>query len=340
MRPNRGVTNRQRGRVRKLWLVLLVITLPLSSAQAVSRWGCLGMGLAEVWVPGLGYALTRQWDKALILGGTRWVASEQAYQAYESPYYQADRDAIYHRIEKEDSAIGKEETQIYLNRETWNADFYGSLNFNLLMTTWGDLFQHECEPNTQTYQWMAAPFRFDHFYRKWTFWAPISFLLLNYGFLYDYAAEQNDTQVSYYLSRGLTEDDIRRDSFPKYYMVGVGEEMFFRGTVQHFFFEVLRYDLRYPPSIARHLSIAAASAVFAAGHDGSGFTANALTAFMFGLYQGYVYHPSVDEFDLTTAIAVHAWWDILVTYTILKSARFNESQAHVQVPLVSVAFRF
>jgi len=324
----------------RLLLVLSAVSLPMMPASAINKWGCLGLGAAELWVPGLGYAISRQWDKALILGGTRWVTSTLAYDAYQSPYYQENSDDIYQTIEKEDSASGKTETNIYLTRETWNADLYGSLNFNLLLTTWGDLYQHQCQPNTETYDLMLSPFRWRHFYRQWEFWLPISLLLANYLYFYDYAAEQSESQVTYYLRRGLTENDLRRDSFPKYYMVGVGEEMFFRGTVQHFFFEVLRDDLGYSAALSRHLSIAGASVVFAAAHDGSGFTANAFTAFLFGLYEGYVYHSSLDEFDLTTAIAVHAWWDILVTYAILNHAEFDEEQANLRVPLLSVAFRF
>lgn len=311
-----------------------------TSLIAMNRLGCLGLGAAEAWVPGLGYVISRQWDKAIVFGTTRMIASGMAYESYNSKYYQDDSDDIYQTVDKDDSASGKEETHIYMNRETWNADFYNSLNFNLLLTTWGDLYQHSCKPNTETYDLMLSPFRLDHFYKKWVFWVPMAFLVANYAYQAGNSGDESDTQVKYYLRRGLTESDLMRDSFPKYYMVGVGEEMFFRGTLQHYFFETMRDSWGFSPSVSRHMSIMGASAIFAAGHDGSGFTANSAWAFLFGVYEGYVYHPSLQSFDLMTAIAIHAWWDILVTYTVLHNADFTEEQAKVKIPLLSIGFRY
>ncbi|MCP4752824.1 MAG: CPBP family intramembrane metalloprotease, partial [Proteobacteria bacterium] len=269
--------------------------------MAISRLGCLGAGVAEIWVPGVGYVLTRQWDKAAVLGGTRWIAGNKAYNAYESDYYQDDADDIYKTVEKKDSLIGKQETRIYMNKETWTVQYYGSIDFNLLMTTWGDLYRHGCRPNREIYSLMLSPLRFDLFYDKWAFWVPIVFLLGNNTIL----ADSDDEKVTYYLKRGLTESDLRNDSFSKYYLVGVGEEMFFRGTVQHYFFSLFKDTWGFSPSASRHFSVLGASAVFAAAHDGSGFTASPLGAFLFGIYEGYfVYHPTLDQFDLTTAIAL------------------------------------
>lgn len=322
------------------FLILVSLFTLEGSASAMNRLGCLGLGAAEIWVPGLGYGISRQWDKAAIIGGSRWVFSSLAYPSYDSEHYQDDPDDIYETVDAEDSESGKTETHITLNKETWDANYYSSLNFNLLLVTWGDLYQHSCEPNTETYDLMLSPFRFNHFYKKWEFWVPIGLLLANYAYQAGTPKSESDTRVKYYLRRGLTESDIKRDSFPKYYMVGVGEEMFFRGTLQHYFFETMKDRWAMSPSASRHLSILGASAVFAAAHDGTGFTANARWAFLFGIYEGYVYHPSLESFDLTTAIAIHAWWDILVTYTILNNAEFTESQSKMEVPLISIGFRY
>ncbi len=321
-----------------LFLFLMIgLDKPL---MALSRLGCLGAGAAEAWVPGLGYGISGQWDKTIVFGSSRLITSSLAYSSYDSVYYQDDPDDIYQTVDGAETESGKTEIRIYLNKETWDANYYSSLNFNLLLISWGDLYQHSCKPNTETYDLMLSPFRFDHFYKKWEFWVPIGMLIANYAYFYDASATDSDTRVRYFLNRGLTESDLRRDSLPKYYLVGVGEEMFFRGTVQHYFFETMKDSWGVSPSTSRHLSIAAASAIFAAGHDGNGFTANSFYAFMFGVYEGYVYHPSLESFDLVTAIAIHAWWDILVTYTILNNAEFTESQAKVQIPLLSIGFRY
>jgi len=305
-----------------------------SSVYGISKGGCFGAAAAELFVPGLGYAITRQWDKAMIFGGTRWYASYRYSESASSGYYQEDSDDIYEVTEAEDSESGRTETRVTMTRETWEAQYYANLNGNLLFITWGDLYQYNCQENTETYSLMLSPFRFDHFYKKWQFWLPVAIALSNYTYF------EEHSQVEYFLERGLTKNDLNRDTFSEYYLVGVGEEMFFRGAVQHFFFESFRDAWKFSPWASRHLSVLGASAVFAVAHTGSGFTANPGVAFLFGLYEGYVYHPSLEEFDLTTAIAVHAWWDLIVSYTILNHAQFTESQADIQIPIVRIGFRF
>lgn len=322
------------------------LLLGFSTCYAEGGWRCFGAGVAELFVPGLGYVMTSQYDKSLLLGGGRWIASNKMAEAEDSEGYQEDSDDIYVTIDADESESEKEETYVYMNRETWTYRYNASLYSNLLLTTWGDMYQHGCKPNTETYQWMAAPLNFAHFYDNWMFWLPTLFLVGNYHTIDKYV------KVEYYLGRGLTQSQVRRDSLSQYYMVGVGEEMFFRGAVQHSIYDALKDRLEFSPALSRHMSIFLASAVFAAAHNGAGFTANSGSAFLFGLYEGYVYHPSIDEFDLTTAIAVHAWWDILVTYAILNHAEFFEKEEDVSndqkekkrtspsIPLASIAFRF
>lgn len=321
-----------------IWLALAILISTFFSANsplmAVSRLGCLGAGAAEYLLPGSGYLFTGQWDKSIILGGGRWIAGNQYYQAATSEYYQEDRGDIYKVIEAEDSESEKTEISIYLNKETWQADFYGNIYGNLLFITWGDMYQHGCQSNTETYRWMLSPFRFDHFYNKWWFWVPFVYQMGMYAYFSDYA------KVEYHLQRGLRESDLKQTAFPENYMIGVGEEMFFRGTVQHYLFEQLDNFWGFSPSASRYLSIAGASAIFAAAHDGSGFTASPLGAFFFGIYEGFVYHPSIEEFDLTTAIAIHSWWDIWVYYAILNHAEFKEYDTDARIPVFKIGFRF
>ena len=320
-----------------VFLCTLIFQLSASNhnhAYAISRGGCFGAAAAEYFVPGLGYAITRQWDKAIVFGGMRLYTGYKASEAFNSEYYQDDPDDIYETVDADESESGKDEIRVTLNKETWDAHYFSNLYGNLLFVTWGDLYQHSCQENTETYSLLFSPFRFDHFYNKWQFWLPILVLAGNYQ-SYD-----DNTMVEYYLKRGLTKDKINRDTFPQYYMVGVGEEMFFRGVVQHYFFESLRDFWKFSPSASRHLSILGASAVFAAAHTGTGFTASPATAFLFGLYEGYVYHPSLEEFDLITAIAIHSWWDLIVSYTILNHATYKEFHSDVQVPLFRIGFNF
>ncbi|MBU2512508.1 CPBP family intramembrane metalloprotease [bacterium] len=313
-------------------LFLAIFCFPVST-HAISKLGCFGAAAAEYAVPGLGYAITRQWDKAIVFGGTRWVALSHYYESSQSEYYQEEADDIYEEIDADDSESGNPVTRVSLTKETWNAQYWGNLYGNVLFMSWGDFYENGCQSNTETYSYLLSPFRIDHFYKKWQFWLPVVLVMGNYAY------NDDETEVEYYLYRGLKESDLRRDSFSEYYMVGVGEEMFFRGVVQHFFFDLLKDNWQLSPGASRHLSILGASTVFALAHSGAGFTASPATAFLFGLYEGYVYHPSLDEFDLMTAIAIHAWWDILVTYTILNSAKFHEEE-EIEVPIMKIGFRF
>ncbi len=305
-----------------------------SGAMAMSKWACFGLGAAEYGVPGLGYAISGQWDKAIVFGGLRWASSSMYYNAANSEYYQENPDDIYDVTDSDESESGKTETIVRLTQETWTAQYYSNLYGNLLMISIGDLYQNECQPNTETYSLMLSPFRIDHFYDKWQFWLPILVVMGNYSLFSEYS------KVDYFLERGLTESDLKRDSFSEYYLVGVGEEMFFRGTIQHFFFELMKDSWGMSPSLSRHLSVVSASVVFAAAHSGAGFTADPASAFLFGMYEGYVYHPSLDEFDLTTAIAIHAWWDIIISYAILNHADFHTADANIKIPIFKVGFRF
>ncbi len=320
----------------KFLFLLLAVSVFLSNSSlfAVGRLGCLGAGMAEYLVPGLGYALTKQWDKAIFLGGARWIASNHVYVALDSGYYQDDSDEIYKYIDADESESGKYETKVYLNKETWTGRYYSSMYADLLLTTWGDLYQHGCRPNTETYSLMLSPFRVNHFYNKWAFWVPLAFLVGNSIYF------SGESQVDFYLKRGLKSSDLEKDSFSQLYMVGVGEEMFFRGTVQHYFFELMKDSWDFSPFLSRHLSVVGASAVFAAAHDGAGFSTNPFGAFLFGIYEGYfIYHPSLNEFDLTTAIALHSWWDIIVAYSIFNNADFHESQ-NIRIPIFSIGFEY
>jgi hypothetical protein len=333
-----GLQSRLPNSMKKLIVCFLLTgrcVLPLKSElQAISRGGCFGAAAAEYLVPGLGYAITKQWDKSAVFGSVRWYSYFKANDAYDSEYYQEDPDDIYHTTDAEDSESGKTETTVTLTKETWEAQFYSNIWWNMLLVTWGDLYQFNCQENKETYSLMLAPFRLDHFYYKWQFWLPVVVALANY-YTFD-----DDSIVEYHLERGLTKDDLNRDTFSQYYLVGVGEEMFFRGVVQHYFFESFRDHWNFSPGASRHLSILGASAVFAVAHSGSGFTATPAVAFLFGLYEGYVYHPSLEEFDLITAIAIHSWWDLIVSYAILNHAEFTESSAKIEVPLLKIGFRF
>jgi len=283
--------------------------------------------------PGLGYVFTGQYDKALLLGGTRLIAARQYQQAIKTESYQKEADDVYQTTKAEDSASGKEETNVYMNKSTWNAGFYGNLYSNLTYLSFWDLYEHDCQPNVDTYKTVLAPFNFGHFYKKWQFWLPMLALAYNYS-NFNYS-----NKVNWYLGNGLTKSQLTNEGTLMYYTVGIGEEALFRGTIQKSLYNYLK-SWDFSASTSRHSAVFLSSALFGAAHSGKGFSANSFYAFLFGLYQGYVYQPDIEEFDLMTAIAIHSWWDIIVFYTILNHGDVIESSEPVQIPLMNISFQF
>ncbi|NQU64036.1 MAG: hypothetical protein HQ517_07105, partial [SAR324 cluster bacterium] len=174
----------------KLILLGLIFTLLIPVSTQAS---CFWWGVGEYFVPGLGYVGTGQWDKVAVMGTLRWGSYIQYNNARyvtadggdgtsvvrDSEYYQDDPDKIYVITNAEDSASGKQETDIYLNEETWKANYFLGLYSNLGMMSAWDLYQN-CEPNKELYSMSLAPFKISHFYDKWYFWVPMGFLAYNY----------------------------------------------------------------------------------------------------------------------------------------------------------------
>ena len=321
--------------MRKFFCITCLFILIHSQVQAKSAWNCFFTGVGEWAVPGLGYAITQQWDKTAIFGGLKWYSSFQYLDAASSDFYQEDADDIYQFRDAEDSESGKNEVQIYMNKETWDVNFHRGIYSNLTLISFWDLYEHSCEkdPKGEVYQYSAAPFAFNKFYKKWQFWLPIGIALSSY------ANFEDNNQVDWYLYRGLTKSQIQRESFPLYYSVGVAEELFFRGVIQDAFFNY--YKKNYSAAVARHLGVFSASLVFGAAHSGAGFSANSGFAFLYGVYLGYVYQPSTKEFDLTTAIAIHSWWDIIVAYAIINNANFHDEEGNAPpLPILQFNFNF
>ena len=301
---------------------------------AMSTGACWGTVALETFIPGLGYGVSSQYGKGVLFGGGRWITSRKYYQAIERDDYQENSNEIYVTTEATKSPSGKTETDIYLNNSTYQAQFYGTIESDLWLVSLGDLYRSRCEPDNETYDLALAPLRFDHFYTNWRFWLPIGALAVS-------AATYGDTSVTrYHLGTGLTESRIKRDTWQQFYMVGFGEEMFFRGVVQQSFYNNLNQELGFGPRASQHLSVWGSAAVFGLAHNGQGFSANSAYALAMGAYLGYAYMPEPGTQDLMTVIAIHAWWDIGVMYTILNNSSFTRTDSKVEVPLLAFGTRF
>ena len=130
--------------------------------------------------------------------------------------------------------------------------------------------------------------------------------------------------MTYHVDNDLSKNEMINTSFLKYQLVGVGEEMLFRGIIQQSLYNL--YSMGMSKSISRWGSIITASAVFGAAHTGSGFTATPAIAFLAGLYLGIIYHPADGDFNLIEPIAIHSWWDTILENRRLKGATFVDRE--------------
>ncbi len=323
--------------MRLLVLALLVFLGSLgapSPTYAVSRLGCFGATLAELMIPGLGYGILGDWDKALVFGGARWMTLNKYATYSSSPDYQEDPEAVYRETDLGNDQI---RLDVYYSRETFYANAHASLYNNLTFLTIYDLYSGSCENNTETYGLLAAPFRLDLWGGELTFWAPT---------LYIAAVPLDGQEVVYHVDSDLSRSEMIRMSFWQYQMVGIGEEVLFRGVIQNSFYNL--FDGPLSANAARWTSIVLGAGVFGAAHSGTGLSANPGSAFLAGLYLGYVYNPEPGTFDLEQAIAIHSWWDTILTHRILSGSEFVERQPgetalntlYASYPIFGFTYRF
>ncbi len=330
--------------VKRLMLIVSFFLYSTQSLYAVGGggWSCFGWGALEAGAPGVGYLVTKQYEKAALLGGSRWIFMYQAemargkedFQGDGTDYNGLDSDQIVSQVNQEDSEINKDELYFYYNKASWDYTYYQGLDSNFAMIAIADLYRGGCKANGETADLMLSPVRFDHFLTNWMFYPPILMLA------YSAQTWSDTTKIEYHLGTGLKESTVFRDSMVTHYGVGIAEEMLFRGTIQHSLFDLYSKDWGWSPELSRHLSIASGSAIFGLAHNGVGGSADSASAFFYGIYLGYVYHPKLGEHDLMTSIAIHSWNNMIVSYLMLKNAEVTETQDEVSVPLLNIAFEF
>ena len=291
--------------------LLACLIIPFS-AWGVSSLGCIGATVAEYLLPGLGYGLLGHYDKLLVFGGARWIMLNKYLQYSTDDDYEENFNNIYSKRELEDD---KTKHDFFYSRETFYANAYSSMYGNLTFATFYDLYNTGCEENTETFGLMLAPFQIWNYYDQWTFWVPT---------IWASSVSLESDLVTYHVDKDLSKKEMINTSFLKYQLVGVGEEMLFRGIIQQSLYNL--YSMGMSKSISRWGSIITASAVFGAAHSGAGFTATPAIAFLAGLYLGIIYHPADGDFDLIEPIAIHSWWDTILENRRLKGATFVERE--------------
>ena len=159
-----------------------------------------------------------------------------------------------------------------------------------------------------------APFTPRYFSRPLVF-API-FVLGAYS-LGRGSAHNQDKDFKKFILDGPTASEVTFIGALEFEGVAIGEEAFFRGVVNT---EMIR-------AFGPLRGIAASSVIFGLTHNGSGISASALTASLYGLYLGYIHHTY--DYQLGPGIALHFWWNTIVQASIAsRSDKFTIPLAH------------
>ena len=168
-----------------------------------------------------------------------------------------------------------------------------------------------------------APLRWRNF-THWTVYVPLA-LAASVAFS-NPVENQDPSQSGFHYRRegGLSRRTLRGHHFASFYGVGVGEEAFFRGYLNTEFVEY------WGPKWGVTMS----SLVFGSLHTGSGGSASATFAMVYGLYVGWM-HVS-NDYSLQRVTALHSWWDVLVS---LSASRDPEAQ-EVTIPLFNYVHTF
>ena len=111
---------------------LLGLALVIIPFQVRADSKCAGTALAEWLVPGLGYAINDDYDKALIFGGLRWWAINGYMQNSDSENFQEYPDEVFKESKNED---GEDVTDIYLSKEPYYSVAYLRLYTNISLIT-------------------------------------------------------------------------------------------------------------------------------------------------------------------------------------------------------------
>jgi len=302
------------GKLKQFFFLIIAGVLLPSHASGVSGLSCLGATVAEYLIPGLGYGILGHYDKMLVLGGARWLSLNK-YVAYMSDEdFEEKFENVYKKSKLDDDT---QQHDFFYSRETFYANSYLSIYGDLTFVTFYDLYESGCEYNSETYGLMLSPFKIWEYGDELTFWGPT---------LWASSVPLESNKITFHIDSDLSKNEMINMSFLQYQLVGIGEEMLFRGVIQQSLFRLLTTG-GVGKTFSRWGSILTASAVFGAAHSGRGFSATPGIAFAAGIYLGWVYHPADGDFDLTQPIAIHSWWDTILEHRRLTGAKYVERKA-------------
>jgi hypothetical protein len=290
------------------------VLLTASAVHAADpEWAAVGSTL----LPGVGQMANGDYGTGAFQLTLSFALARQYIILTEQPEYLDRRDRVDSR-----------NYFIEINKTSFEADLYGSALTNLTFySAYAAYRDARNARNNEGYTTPApreslgdlaiAPYRWEYLRRPTTF-IPIA------AALYFALTPPDDDRYVYQPDRTVTRDTLRKGALVQSEMVGVGEEAFFRGFLNN----------GLSDSLGPGWGLVTSSAIFGLAHEGVGNQATIAQAMLFGLYLGWLQQRN--DYDIGEGVAIHFWWNFLVSLGTLKERRAKEQE----VQLLHVTWRF
>ena len=281
----------------------------------------LASPIASFFIPGLGQAFNQDYAKG-IAHFSIFSAFAMASRHYETDEAFDIKKSYYH---------GRNEKAIYINRDRVLSEMYSTLNLNTSFYSSFDAYREatlsrddvpygRIPVSDESLTDLAlAPFN-PHYLTDPYVIAP--FFIASFIFIIG-KDKYVDKETSHYVyERDTSIGLLRATSFVRHTGVSIGEEAFFRGTLNT---EAVRY-------LGPAVGIIVSSSVFGLMHSGVGATANSASAFAYGAYLGYVQLEKKGKLGYN--VALHYWWNIAISMYVIEQSK----EAEVNIPILSMEF--
>lgn len=271
---------------------------------------------ASLLIPGLGQGFNGDWLAAGAHLGLYLVFSNQYFEGIKHPDYIPWGD-------REDTTTHT----LRINRQSAVTDLYGAAAGNISLyssfAAYRDARQmpenlagYATPPPTESLGDLAlAPFRWKYLSR------PTTFLPLLIPLYYALSPATSE-QLIFAPDDSISRNELRGIYFITHEMVAVGEEAFFRGFLNNGLSDYL----------GPGFGLLTSSAIFGVAHTGTGGTADAVSASLFGGYLGFIQQRN--EYRISEGVALHFWWNFIVTLAFLRERQ------EVNVNLFTYVIRF
>ena len=319
----------------------------VSPVQPKTRKSCLGIGVADFFLPGVGYLANGEYGKLATISALRWFSIIQALYPNGLRYLEPQNPRFFEGISGEKV---RDSVDIFgVGHENLGFRYlYDSLTY---FSIW-DFVESKCAKDPTSPKVFLAPFRFKHFYKKAVFIAPMAYLLGKFALHLiepqKHSASSMAYRDNYY--EPLSESQYYRHHVFRSYSTSIGEELLFRGIVQKQLYQIAMESFRLPERWARYLAIFSSASLYALAHryenpyenqvqrNYNPIQASFSEAFLAGLVLGWSFQSKPKAFDIITPIALHYWWNTLIG--LLLYQKLGNADGPISVPIMSIQYSF